>query len=165
MCSSLPPRRWVALEPDNAAAWLEQSTRDTASVDEALARAARASRFDTHRGRLAAWVLQAVPERAPALQRYAAWQRAEELERAADAKVFAAAARHCGDASRRERAQACEALARWLQPETARVEAPAAARTYDCPTIERQWREARDAAQRGVRTRPPPPRKRRRSGA
>ena len=152
VCSSLPPRRWVALEPDNAAAWLEHSTRDNASVDEALVRATRAARFDTHRGRLAAWVLQAMPERAPPMQRHAAWQRTEELERAADAKMLAGVARHCSDTSRRDRAQACDALARWLQPEAARVEAPlAAARAYDCATIERQWREARDAAQRGVR--------------
>ena len=152
VCSSLPPRRWATLEPDNAAAWLEQSTRDTGPVDEVLARAVRASRFDTHRGRLAAWVLQAMPERTPAMQRYAAWQRAEELERAADAKVLAGAARHCSDNARREtsqRAQLCESLARWLQPEAA---PPAqTARAYDCPTIERQWREARDAAQRGAR--------------
>jgi hypothetical protein len=151
ICSSLPPRRWVTLEPDNAAAWLEQSTRDTGPVDEALARAARSSRFDTHRGRLSGWVLQAMTERTPPMQRYAAWQRAEELERAADAKVLAGAARHCADSARRDstnRAQLCESVARWLQPE--RAEAPTA-RAYDCPTIERQWREARDAAQRGVR--------------
>ena len=154
VCSSLPPRRWVTLEPDNAAAWLEQSTRDTGPVDEALQRALRASRFDTHRGRLAAWVLQAMPERAPPMQRYAAWQRAEELERAADAKALAGVARHCSDSARRDsasRAQTCDALARWLQPEAARNEPPAVVRAYDCPTIERQWREARDAAQRGVR--------------
>jgi hypothetical protein len=159
VCSSLPPRRWVTLEPDNAAAWLELSTRDPAVVDEALARAARAARFDTHRGRLAAWVLQATPDRAPAMQRHAAWQRAEELERAADAAMLAAVARHCSDTSRRDRAQACESLARWLQPEAVRADAVAAPRAdavatpraYDCATIERQWREARDAAQRGVR--------------
>ena len=154
VCSSLPPRRWVTLEPDNAAAWLEQSTRDTGPVDESLQRALRAPRFDTHRGRLSAWVLQAMPERVPPLQRYAAWQRAEELERAADAKALAGVARHCSDSARRDsasRAQTCEALARWLQPEAARNEPPSVARAYDCPTIERQWREARDAAQRGVR--------------
>ena len=152
VCSSLPPRRWVTLEPDNAAAWLEQATRDSAAVDEALARAARAARFDTHRGRLAVWVLQALPERAPAMQRHAAWQRAEELERAADARMLAAVARHCSDTSRRDRAQACESVVRWLQPEAARLEAPVQpARAYDCATIERQWREARDGAQRGVR--------------
>jgi hypothetical protein len=154
VCSSLPPRRWVALEPDNAAAWLEQSTRDTGPVDESLQRALRAPRFDTHRGRLAAWVLQAMPDRAPPMQRYAAWQRAEELERAADAKALAGVARHCSDSARRDsssRAQICDALARWLQPEAARSEPPSVARGYDCPTIERQWREARDAAQRGVR--------------
>jgi hypothetical protein len=151
VCSSLPPRRWVTLEPDNAAAWLELSARDPATADEALARAARAARFDTHRGRLAAWVLQAMPERAPAMQRHAAWQRTEELERAADAKVLAAAARHCSDTSRRDRVQACESLARWLQPEAARADAVTPARAFDCTTIERQWREARDAVQRGVR--------------
>ena len=154
VCSSLPPRRWVTLEPDNAAAWLEQSTRDIGPVDESLQRALRAPRFDTHRGRLSAWVLQAMPERTPPLQRYAAWQRAEELERAADAKALAGVARHCSDSARRDsasRAQTCEALARWLQPEAARNEALSGARAYDCPTIERQWREARDAAQRGVR--------------
>ena len=148
VCSSLPPRRWITLEPDNAAAWLELTTRDGASVDEALARAVRSSRFDTHRGRLSAWVLQAMPERAPPMQRHAAWQRTEELERAADAKVLAGVARHCSDALRRDRAQACDALARWLQPEAT---AAPAARAYDCATVERQWREARDAAQRGVR--------------
>ena len=154
VCSSLPPRRWVTLEPDNAAAWLEQSTRDTGPVDDSLQRALRAPRFDTHRGRLSAWVLQAMPERAPPLQRYVAWQRAEDLERAADAKALAGVARHCSDSARRDsvsRAQTCEALARWLQPEAARNEPPAGARAYDCPTIDRQWREARDAAQRGVR--------------
>jgi hypothetical protein len=151
VCSSLPPRRWVTLEPDNAAAWLEQSTRDTGPVDEALSRALRASRFDSHRGRLSAWVLQAMSERTPPMQRFAAWHRAEELERAADAKALAGVARLCSDSARRDsnsRAQTCDALARWLQPEP--TEAPAV-RAYDCPTIERQWREARDAAQRGVR--------------
>jgi hypothetical protein len=88
----------------------------------------------------------------PPMQRYSAWQRAEELERQADAKALSGVARHCNDASRRDRAQTCEALARWLQPEIARNEQPAAVRAYDCTTIERQWREARDAAQRGVRT-------------
>ena len=154
VCSSLPPRRWVTLEPDNAAAWLEQGTRDPAWVDEALQRALRSSRFEPHRGRLSSWVLQAMPERLPPLQRYAAWQRAEELERAVDAKALAGIARHCSDSARRDsptRAQACDALARRLQPEFARNEPAAAARAYDCPTIERQWREARDAAQRGVR--------------
>jgi hypothetical protein len=151
VCSSLPPRRWVTLEPDNAAAWLEQGTRDAQSVDEALARAARAPRFDTHRGRLAAWVLQAMPERTSPMQRHAAWQRTEELERAADAKMLAAVARQCSDTSRRDRVQACDAVARWLQPETARVEAVPPPRAHDCATIERQWREARDAAMRGVR--------------
>jgi hypothetical protein len=148
VCSSLPPRRWVTLEPDNAAAWLEHSTRDGQSVDEALLRAARAPRFDMHRGRLAAWVLQAMPESAPVMHRHAAWQRAEELERAAEAKVLVAAARHCSDATRRDRAQACEAVARWLQPEPAPVQT---ARAHDCATLERQWREARDAVQRGGR--------------
>jgi hypothetical protein len=153
VCSSLPPRRWVTLEPDNAAAWLEQSTRDTGPVDEALQRALRAARFDSHRGRLASWVLQAMPERVPALQRHAAWQRAEEFERAADARALAGVARHCSEGARRDssqRAALCDSLARWLQPEAQRTEALPAARAYDCPTLERQWREARDAAQRGV---------------
>ncbi len=157
VCSSLPPRRWVTLEPDNAAAWLEQSTRDTGPVDEALQRALRSARFDSHRGRLAAWVLQAMPERVPPMQRYAAWQRAEELERAADAQALAGVARHCSDGARRDsanRAQTCDALARWLQPEIARQEQPAAARAYDCTTIERQWREARINAEELLRNSP-----------
>jgi hypothetical protein len=65
--------------------------------------------------------------------------------------MLAAVARQCSDTSRRDRVQVCDAVARWLQPEAARVEAVTPPRAYDCPTIERQWREARDAAARGVR--------------
>jgi hypothetical protein len=156
VCASLANRRWSTLEPDNAAAWLEQSARDAASVDEALFRAARAARFDSHRGRLASWVLQAMPERVPVMQRYAAWQRTDELERMVDAKVMTAAARHCSDTARRDanRGQVCDALARWLAPERAQANEPplaAPTRALDCPTLERQWREARDAAPRAGR--------------
>jgi hypothetical protein len=157
MCASLGTRRWSAQEPDNAAAWLELAARDAQAVDEALYSAARSSRFDNHRGRLAAWVLQATSEQSPAMQRYAAWQRSDELERASDARVSAAAARSCNEAARRDanRDQLCDGVARWL-PQTARAPAgaepaAAAARSLDCTTIERQWREARDAAQRGNR--------------
>ena len=118
-------------EPDNAAAWLELAARDPQAVDEALFRAAKASRFDGHRGRLAAWVLQATPEQLPAMQRYAAWQRSDELERAADARALAAAARACSDAARRDanRDQLCDGVARWL---TQNLRAPPAAETTRC---------------------------------
>ena len=151
-CSSLGPRRWTTLQPDNAAAWLELAARDPQSVDEALFRAARATRFDAQRGALAAQVLQAAPEQAPVMQRHAAWQRADELERAADAKTAAAAARACNDAARRDanRDQLCDGAARWLaqlRPAGGDAAAVAGARALDCATLERQWREARDAAQ------------------
>lgn len=157
VCAGLSTRRWTTLQPDNAAAWLEQSSRDAASIDEALFRASRAPAFDSQRGRLAAWVLRAMPEQLPAMQRYAAWQRVDELERAADARIMAAAARHCNDAARRDanRAQLCDAVARWLGSETraagAQPAMAASAYALDCTSIERQWREARDAAQRGAR--------------
>ncbi len=157
-CASLGTRRWSLQEPDNAAAWLELAARDPQAVDEALFRAAKASRFDGQRGRLAAWVLQATPEQLPAMQRYAAWQRSDELERAADARTLAAAARACSDAARRDanRDQLCDGAARWLAqnvsvPPAAETTAAAAGRALDCTTIERQWREARDSAQRGAR--------------
>jgi hypothetical protein len=157
-CASLGPRRWSTQEPDNAAAWLELAARDAQAADEALFRAAKASRFDSHRGRLAAWVLQATPEQLPAMQRYAAWQRSDELERAADARTLAAAARACSESARRDanRDQLCDAAARWLTqnarpPLAAETTAAAASRALDCATIERQWREARDSAQRGSR--------------
>lgn len=157
VCASLGTRRWSALEPDNASAWLELAARDAQAIDEALYSAGRSSRFDNHRGRLAAWVLQATPEQSPAMQRYAAWQRSDELERASDVRVSAAAARTCNEAARRDanRDQLCDGVARWL-PQTARAPASAepavaAVRPLDCTTIERQWREARDAAQRGNR--------------
>jgi hypothetical protein len=157
-CVSLGTRRWSVQEPDNAAAWLELAARDPQAVDEALFRAARANRFDGHRGRLAAWVLQGAPEQLPAMQRYAAWQRSDELERAADARTLAAAARACNEAARRDanRDQLCDGAARWLAqnarvPPAAEVTAAAAARALDCATIERQWHEARDSAQRGAR--------------
>ena len=152
LCAQLGARRWSAQEPDNAAAWLELANRDAQAVDEALDAAGRASRFDSHRGRLAAWVAQTLPDSVPLLQRHSAWQRADELERASDAAALAAAARHCSDAARRDanRAQLCERAARWLgsdaRPDTA---AAAANRALDCASLERQWREAREAAQRG----------------
>jgi hypothetical protein len=157
-CASLGTRRWSALEPDNAAAWLELAARDAQAVDEALFSAGRASRFDNQRGRLGAWVLQGTPEQLPAMQRYAGWQRSDELERAADARVATAAARACNEAARRDanRDQLCDGAARWLAqsarpptaPETA---AAAASRALDCASIEQQWREARNVAQRGNR--------------
>ena len=157
VCVSLGTRRWSAQEPDNAAAWLELAARDPQAVDEALFRATKASRFDSHRGRLAAWVLQASPEQLPVMQRYAAWQRSDELERAADSRVLAAAARACSETPRRDtnRDQLCDGVARWLTqnartPLAAETTA-AANRALDCATIERQWREARDNAQRGPR--------------
>ena len=158
VCTSLGTRRWSAQEPDNAAAWLEFAGRDAQAVDEALFRAAQASRFDSHRGQLAAWVLQVSPEQLPAMQRYAAWQRSDELERAADARALTAAARACSDTARRDanRDQLCDGAARWLNSNTraplaAETTATAAGRALDCATIERQWREARDNAQRGAR--------------
>jgi hypothetical protein len=164
-CTSLGARRWSTLEPDNAAAWLELAARDAQAIDEALFRAAQSSRYDDHRGRLAAWVLQATPEQSPAMQRYAAWQRSDELERASEARVSAAVASGCNDAARRDanREQLCDGAARWLAQGAhppASAEAPtaasaaavvAASRALDCASIERQWREARDAAQRGHR--------------
>jgi hypothetical protein len=158
-CALLGTRRWSVQEPDNAAAWLELAARDPQAVDEALFRIAKASRFDSHRGRLTAWVLQATPEQLPAMQRYAAWQRSDELERAADARALAAAARACSEAARRDanRDQLCDGAARWLGLQTPRASqaqettSAAAGRALDCATIERQWREARDSAQRGAR--------------
>ena len=130
-CTSLGTRRWSVQEPDNAAAWLELAARDPQAVDEALFRAAKASRFDSHRGRLAAWVLQATPEQLPAMQRYAAWQRSDELERAADARMLVAAARACSEAARRDtnRDQLCDGVARWL---IANARTPLAAETDRC---------------------------------
>ncbi|MFI4929961.1 MAG: hypothetical protein ACHP83_06960 [Burkholderiales bacterium] len=157
-CASLGPRRWSTQDPDNAAAWLELAARDAQAADEALFRAVKASRFDSHRGRLAAWVLQATPEQLPAMQRYAAWQRSDDLERAADARTLAAAARACSESARRDanRDQLCDGAARWLgqnarAPLAAETTAATANRALDCATIERQWREARDSAQRGAR--------------
>jgi len=153
-CASLGTRRWSTLQPDNAAAWLELAARDAQSVDEALYRSGKSSQFDAPRGRLTAQVLQATPEQAPAMQRFAAWQRADELERASDARTAAAAMRVCSDAARRDanRDQLCEANARWLallrRPPAADV---GATRALDCATVERQWREARDGVQRGTR--------------
>ena len=151
-CTSLGTRRWSTLQPDNAAAWLELAARDPQAVDEALFRAARASRFDSLRGQLVAQVLLATPEQAPAMQRYAAWQRADELERAAEARAAAAAARSCNESARRDanRGQLCDGAARWLlQWRPPGVDA--AARELDCASIDRQWREARDAALRATR--------------
>ena len=153
-CASLGTRRWSTLQPDNAAAWLELAARDPQAVDEALYRSGKSNQFDAHPGRLVAQVLLATPEQAPAMQRYAAWQRANELERASDARTAAAAVRVCSDAARRDtnRDQLCETNARWLvslrPPPAADV---AAMRSLDCATIDRQWREARDGIQRGTR--------------
>jgi hypothetical protein len=156
VCAMLGARRWSTLEPDNAAAWLELANRDPQAVDEALFGATRAVRFDTHRGRLANWVVQSMPEQLPMLQRHAAWQRADELERASDAAAMAAAARHCSEAAQRDanRAQLCERVARWLAPArvpTSEAAGAVASRSLDCPTLERQWREARETAQAGSR--------------
>jgi len=49
------------------------------------------------------------------------------------------------------RDQLCDGAARWLlawRPPAADV---AAARALDCASVDRQWREARDAALRGTR--------------
>jgi hypothetical protein len=151
-CTSLGTRRWSTLQPDNAAAWLELAARDPQSVDEALFRAARASRFDSLRGQLVAQVLLATPERAPAMQRYAAWQRADELDRAAETRAAAAAARSCSEAARRDanRDQLCDGAARWLLQWRPPAADAAASRALDCASVDRQWREARDAALRGT---------------
>jgi len=158
LCTSLGTRRWSTQEPDNAAAWLELAARDAQAVDEALFRAAKASRFDAHRGRLVAHVLQALPEQAQPMQRYAAWQRSDEMERASDARALAAAARTCSEAARRDsnRDQLCDGAARWLTqnvrpPLAAEASVAAATRPLDCASVERQWREARDGALRGAR--------------
>ncbi|HEU5297115.1 MAG TPA: hypothetical protein VFU71_20205 [Burkholderiaceae bacterium] len=158
LCASLGTRRWSTLEPDNAAAWIELAARDPQAIDEALFGVRRASRIDAHRGRLAAWVLQASPESLPAMQRYAAWQRSDELERAADARVAAAAARACTEGARRDanRDQLCDGAARWLaqnpRPATGGEPTPGvASRALDCATVERLWREARDGALHGTR--------------
>jgi len=151
-CASLDKRRWTALQPDNAAAWLELAAVDARAVDEALYRAGQASRFDAHRGRLVAQVLLATPAQAPPMQRYAAWQRADELQRASDAATAAAATRACSDGARSDanRAQLCDAAARWLAPmRAALVSDAASAAALDCATVDRQWREARERAQRG----------------
>ncbi|HEX6018920.1 MAG TPA: hypothetical protein VFZ28_12555 [Burkholderiaceae bacterium] len=156
-CASLGTRRWGTLEPDNAAAWLELAAHDAQAVDEALYRAGRASRFDAHRGQLAAQVLLVTPAQAPPMQRYAAWQRADELQRASDAATAAAAARACSDSARRDanRAQLCDADARWLAPmRTAPVPDATSTAALDCATIDRQWREARERAQRGAAAAP-----------
>jgi hypothetical protein len=154
-CASLGTRRWSALEPDNAAAWLQLAALEPQAPDEALHGIARSSRFEPHRGRLAAWVLQASSDAWPTMQRYAAWQRSDELERASDARALVAAARACSDSARRDtnRDQLCERAARWLAHGTRPLQAAeaASARALDCPTIERQWREARDGALRGTR--------------
>lgn len=158
-CASLGTRRWSTLEPDNAAAWLELAAVDAQAVDEALYRAGQASRFDAHRGRLAAQVLLATSAQAPPMQRYAAWQRAGELQRASDTATAAAAARACSDGARRDanRAQLCDADARWLLPmRAASVPDAASAAALDCATVDRQWREARDLAQRGMDAAAPP---------
>jgi len=156
LCASLGARRWSTHEPDNAAAWLELAARDAQAIDEALFRAGKASRFDSRRGRLTAWVVQATAEQLPAMQRYAAWQRSDELERAADARAMTAAARPCSESARRDanRDQLCDGALRWLTAEArapAAAEPPFAARVLDCATIDRQWREARDNAQRDAR--------------
>jgi len=92
------------------------------------------------------------------MQRYAAWQRSEELERAADARALAAALRSCNEAARRDanRDQLCDGVGRWLTtnlraPPIAEAAASATSRALDCASVERQWREARDIAQRGAR--------------
>jgi len=101
--------------------------------------------------------VQATPEPLPVMQRYATWQRSEELERAADARALAAALRSCNEAARRDanRDQLCDGVGRWLttnlRAPVAEAAAAATSRALDCATVERQWREARDTAQRGAR--------------
>jgi hypothetical protein len=71
---------------------------------------------------------------------------------------LAAAQRPCNEAARRDanRDQLCDGVARWLTtnvraPLIAEAASAATSRALDCATIERQWREARDTAQRGAR--------------
>jgi hypothetical protein len=92
------------------------------------------------------------------MQRYAAWQRSDELERAADARALTAAARPCSEAARRDanRDQLCDGVVRWLTQNpratlAADTSTAAAGSALDCATIERQWREARDSVLRGDR--------------
>lgn len=151
-CASLGARRWGMLQPDNAAAWLELTAADAQAADEALFRAARAGRFDAQRGRLAAQVLLATPAQGPPLQRYAAWRRAGELERDSDAATASAALRACSDGARRDanRAQLCDAAARWLASLRATATDAAAAGALDCAGVEQQWREARERVQQAA---------------
>jgi len=58
-------RRWLRAAPDNIVAWLALAAAEPGAIDEALAGAARARRWDDGHGRLVAFALGAWPTDAP----------------------------------------------------------------------------------------------------
>jgi hypothetical protein len=113
-CAALTWRRLAALDADNGAMWLELAAHDAGAVDEAIYQAARAQRFDSYSGRLAAAVESILPADLPPLQRTAAWLVIAHEELLGPISGLQIAARHCGEANLRDanRAQLCESLAR-----------------------------------------------------
>ena len=73
-CQGLSLEHWTQIDPDNALPWLLISSRadkagDYLRADEALSRAARASRLQTHIDALAALALDRLPPEAPPLEK------------------------------------------------------------------------------------------------
>lgn len=69
-CTGLNARHWVRLQPDNALAWLVLLLEEPHAEAEALAGAARATRFDTGHGQLVGTVDRAIPDDLPAYLRF-----------------------------------------------------------------------------------------------
>ena len=115
-CAGLSPHRLATLEPDNAAAWLELATREPAALDEAMYRASQAAHYDSHWGRLAALVDEALPTDATLLQRHAVVTQAIGFDTAYGPLSPQTARQYCSERSVRDanRAQICDAIARVL---------------------------------------------------
>lgn len=69
-CAGLNPRHWVQLEPDNAVAWLALRREGPLAEAEAMAGAARATKFDTGSGHIVGIVDRAIPPDVPAYLRF-----------------------------------------------------------------------------------------------
>jgi hypothetical protein len=114
-CQALTARRLVALDPGNAAAWLELATEEPAAAAEALHQATLAPRWQTH-----AMASRRFVERVDAKGGVASWtvvQALMAMPQSVSASVSQRLMPHCAaaavaaDANRR---QQCEQLARAL---------------------------------------------------
>jgi hypothetical protein len=115
-CQALTARRLVALDPGNAAAWLELASEEPATAAEAMHQATLAPRWQTH-----ATAARRFVERVDAKGGVASWavvQALTAMPQAASASVSQRLMPHCAEAvvaADANRRQQCEQLAQALR--------------------------------------------------